>query len=135
MVLRRILIAAIVAVALTMIAMQYGAGQACAAQPGRYTGELMYNYYLPPDPNHGLGAQLYVSPRPTPPLVQHTYITYQPLMPHEFLYQHHRVYHRCNPDGSVTRTVVGWRQGLFPGCPFIDKSAFHGVPRLPLLNQ
>ena len=47
--------------------------------------DLFYNYYAWPSCT-GVGAELYVSPRPVPPHVGHTYITYQPLMPHEFLY-------------------------------------------------
>ena len=41
--------------------------------------DLFYNYYVPPVSccDRGAeGAELYVSPRPTPPLVGHTYITY-----------------------------------------------------------
>ena len=64
---------------------------AMAIEPHRNAGDLFYNYYVPPAPG-GVGAPLYVSPRPTPPLVGHTYVTYQPLMPHEFLYRHYRVY-------------------------------------------
>jgi hypothetical protein len=56
--------------------------------------DLFYNYYVPEPCGVGAGAELYVSPRPTPPFVGHTYITYQPLLPHEFLYPHHRVYRR-----------------------------------------
>ena len=46
---------------------------------------LFYNYYVPPvgcttcGSQGSSGAELYISPRPTPPLVGHTYITYQPL--------------------------------------------------------
>jgi len=67
------------------------------------------NYYVPPGPCGGVGAQLYVAPRPTPPLVGHTYVTYQPLAPHEFLYKHHSVYYRQNPGAGWTRTKVLWR--------------------------
>ena len=74
--------------------------------------DLFYNYYVPPVPCscYGAeGAELYVSPRPTPPLVGHTYITYQPLMPHELLYKHHRCYYRDNgPYAGVTRAHVFW---------------------------
>ena len=56
-----------------------------------------------------VGAQLYPCPRPTPPLVGHTYVTYQPLMPHEFLYTHHRVYKTKHEDAPPTRTSVHWR--------------------------
>jgi hypothetical protein len=35
--------------------------------------------------------------------------TYQPLMPHEFLYPHHRTYHRTYDEGrGLTRTGVHW---------------------------
>ena len=81
----------------------HGSAQTAAAE------DLFYNFYVPPGPNGGVGAELYLSPRPTPPLVGHTYITYQPLMPHEFLYQHRRKYIRCHPDGRRTKTIVAWR--------------------------
>jgi hypothetical protein len=71
--------------------------------------DLFYNYYVAPGPYGGVGAQLYLCPVPTPPLVGHTYITYQPLMPHEFLYRHSRVYWRYNPRGGWTRTSVTWQ--------------------------
>lgn len=72
------------------------------------TPDLFYNYYVPPTCG-GLGAQLYVAPLPVPPHVGHTYYTYQPLMPHEFLYKHHRTYHRYYDDGrGLTRTSVRW---------------------------
>jgi len=82
---------------------------ATAAEPRQGAGDLFYNYYVPPGPNGGVGAQLYLCPRPTPPLVGHTYITYQPLMPHEFLYRHHRVYKTKHEDAPKTRTSVHWR--------------------------
>lgn len=65
------------------------------------------NYYVPPGTPAGTPAALYPSPRPVPPLVGRTYITYPPLAPHEFLYPHHRVYVRDN-GGSKTRTSVTW---------------------------
>ena len=68
--------------------------------------DLFYNYYLPPNCG-GVGAQLYISPRPVPPIAGHTYITYQPLMPHEFTYCHDRTYHRYYNGGQgLTRTHV-----------------------------
>ena len=74
--------------------------------------DLFYNYYVPPvscGGYGGVGAELYLCPRPTPPLVGHTYITYQPLYPHEFLYRHHRTYYRDNgPYAGVTKTWVCW---------------------------
>jgi len=83
--------------------------------PSAQAADLFYNYYVP-GVNGGPPAQLYLCPRPTPPLVGHTYITYQPFMPNEMLYQHHRTYKRC--DGIHRRPVnvtrVHWCGHLFP---------------------
>lgn len=86
-----------------------------AASATASAADLFYNYYVP---GNGVPpAQLYVSPRPTPPLVGHTYVTYQPFYPHEWLYPHHRVYYRC--DGRhlfpMNVTTVSWRSGLLGG--------------------
>jgi hypothetical protein len=78
------------------------ANGAAAYPPG------VFNYYVHPGATGLVGAQLYVEPRPTPPLVGHTYVTYPPLMPHEFLYQHHRVYRTYNPGSGWTRTRARW---------------------------
>lgn len=66
------------------------------------------NYYAMPTGPEGLTAALYPSPRPTPPLIGQTYITYEPLAPHEFLYPHHKCYKTYNGCGQVTRTSVTW---------------------------
>jgi hypothetical protein len=90
-------------------AMLISAGEAAAER--RSSPDLFYNYYAQPGYN-GLGAEMYPSPRPAPPLVGHTYVTYQPLMPHEFLHVHHRNYVRRHADGSCTRTSVTWGNRL-----------------------
>ncbi len=75
--------------------------------------DLFYNYYAWPSCT-GVGAQLYVSPIPVPPHVGHTFITYQPLYPHEFLYTHHRSYQRYYNGGQgLNRTHVHYRASLF----------------------
>jgi hypothetical protein len=71
------------------------------AEAGR--PDLFYNYYVGPP---GVPARLYPSPRPTPPMVGWTYITYQPLMPHEFMYHHKRHYYRYYPNGGFTTVKV-----------------------------
>ena len=97
-------------------------------------GDLFYNYYVPPAGYAGVGVQLYPSPRPTPPLVGHTYVTYQPLMPHEFLYPHHRVvlepptvWRRQHPDlGHVAahpKALAVQPDVAVPACP---RSALRG---------
>jgi hypothetical protein len=78
------------------------ASTAKAAHP-----DIFYNFYVGPTAG-GMGtpAQLYVSPRPTPPLVGHTYVTYPPLLPHEFLYHHHRTYYKYYHNGGFTSSTV-----------------------------
>jgi hypothetical protein len=81
----------------------------------RYYGQpdLFYNYYAWPSCT-GWGAELYVSPLPVPAHVGHTYITYQPLMPHEFMYHHHRTYHRYYNGGQgLTRASVRYSSSWF----------------------
>jgi hypothetical protein len=73
-----------------------------ASQP-----DLFYNFYVPN--NFGEAAAAYPAPYPTPNLVGHVYYTYQPLMPHEFLYTHHRTYHQYYNGGmGLNRTTVHW---------------------------
>jgi hypothetical protein len=77
----------------------------------RYYGEhdLFGQYYLGNNCG-GYGAALYVSPLPVPPHVGHTFITYQPLMPHHFMYRHHHTYHRYYNGGmGLTRASVHYR--------------------------
>lgn len=85
------------------------------------------NYYAMPTGSEGLTAALYPSPRPTPPLVGQTYITYEPLVPHEFLHAHHRSYKTRSGDcqGTVTRTSVTWRHR-----PSLHPSLTGSVPSL-----
>ncbi|HEV3340860.1 MAG TPA: hypothetical protein VG125_10905 [Pirellulales bacterium] len=96
---KRLVCSALVAAGLSLTGVAQGA-------------DLFYNYYVNGTPP----AQLYLSPRPTPPLVGHTYITNQALNPHEFLYHHSRTYYgydgcRCLP---VNRTTVSYKSGLLP---------------------
>lgn len=70
--------------------------------------DVFYNYYVPGD-GAGVPAAMYPAPVPNPPLVGHTYYTYQPLMPHEFLYHHRRTYHQYYNGGmGMNRTSVRW---------------------------
>jgi hypothetical protein len=89
----------------------------CAAAQAEFPyhgpSDLFYNYYVPPVGPGSVGAEMYLCPRPTPPLVGHTYITYQPLLPQEFLWHHHRTYLRWNPDAGYTRTSVRWNRRLW----------------------
>ncbi len=95
-----------IAVASVVVACSLGSGQARAENRRRTSPDLFYNHYVPPAGCNSVGASIYPSPRPTPPVVGYTYVTYQPLMPHEFMYPHKRHYRRVHPDGGVTRTHV-----------------------------
>jgi hypothetical protein len=69
---------------------------------------LAYNYYYPVPGTGQVPARLYLCPRPTPAHVGYTYITYQALAPHNFLYRHRAAY--VSPyNGGVTITTVRWR--------------------------
>lgn len=91
------------------------------------TSNLFQNYYT--DPTHGPTAAMYMAPRPVPANVGWTYYTYQPLYPHELMYQHHRTYYNFyNPQGGfyadpcrgqynaignqgINKTTVTWQAG------------------------
>ncbi|MEN6495533.1 MAG: hypothetical protein ABFD16_14730 [Thermoguttaceae bacterium] len=100
----RLLGMAMVAVAL-LLAGDLQQAQAVGPTPAP---ALFQNYYVPPYAG-GVGAELYPCPRPVPMNVGRTYITYQGLMPHEFLYKHARTYRTEHPDGNATRTRIRWR--------------------------
>ena len=74
--------------------------------------DVFYNFYVPPvnaENYPGAGTQLYVSPRPVPPRMGHTWNTYPPLMPHVFLYKHKRRYIRpAGATGFQTNVRAYW---------------------------
>lgn len=74
--------------------------------PDVFQPDLFYNYYA--GANSGANpASMYPSPGPAPPWVGHTFYTYQPFMPHEMMYKHHRIYHRYyNHQQGLNRTIV-----------------------------
>ncbi len=70
--------------------------------------DLFANYYVPGTCG-GVPAQMYPAPHYVPPMAGYTYVTYQPLMPHELLYTHHRSYYRYYDGGrGMTRASVHW---------------------------
>jgi hypothetical protein len=99
---RTMMRATLLCAALSCLATICDAPAARAAHP-----DLFYNYYVGRTAcGAGQPVQLYVSPLPTPPYVGHTWITYPPLMPHEFLYHHHRAYYKYYRDGGWTCAKV-----------------------------
>jgi hypothetical protein len=98
--------AAVVAIAWTS---DFNTKTAQAQVVPRATAPIFQNYYTSPM-TPGVPAQMYLSPRPTPMLVGHTWVTYQPFMPHEFLYKHHATYCRKQPGRVLPLNVthVSW---------------------------
>jgi len=90
--------------------------QTVLAREGRWKQTISYqdkndlfaNYQVGPHPS-GTAAQMYVSPLPTPPYVGHTYTTYQPLMPHEYLNKHTRSHYAYAQGSGWTRSKVRYR--------------------------
>ncbi len=86
------------------------------AQEGRYKQSISYqskndlfaNYQVGPNPS-GTAAQMYVSPLPVPIHVGHTYTTYQPLMPHEYLYKHTRSHYAYAQGCGWSRSKIRYR--------------------------
>ena len=54
---------------------------------------------------------MYVSPRPVPPFVGHTWHTYPPLYPHELMYKHNRAWYTNHPGAGWTRTKAYYGTG------------------------
>lgn len=94
---------------------------------GSQPNNLFSQYYTQPGAST-VNAELYPAPHQVPRHVGHTYNTYQPLMPHEFMYAHQRDYYRyyatpenfySNQCGGPTdrggyglnKTTVRWQSG------------------------
>ena len=111
------------AIAAGVVLLAGSAAASYAQQP--YGG--YYNYVAQP----GHPAALYPSPIYTPPIAGRTYITYAPLMPHEFLYAHSRTYRQRKPaceGGGYTEISI--RYGY---CPRHNEvSPIHPHPATPL---
>jgi len=102
-----------------VVCLMAGAWQSCQhaqAQEGRFKKSISYqdkndlfaNYQVGPHPS-GTAAQMYVSPLPVPAQVGHTYTTYQPLMPHEYVYKHTRSHYAYVQGSGWTRSKVRYR--------------------------
>ena len=83
-------------------------GAGCVGR-GYDRSDLFYNYYSQ-GYNNSANAQMYISPLPVPPVVGHTFNTYQPLYPHHYLYWHMDRYHNNYDNGrGMNRTsAIYW---------------------------
>ena len=93
---------------------------ACQGHPGKTCSEcvpgdspvsdLFYNYYVDPRCGAVYAASMYHAPHATPGMAGGVYCTYQPFLPHEYMYCHDRVYHRLsNQKQGLNRTHVTYR--------------------------
>ena len=73
--------------------------------PRKYDrSDLFYNFYSKGNYNTA-NAQMYISPVPVPAFVGHTFNTYQPFYPHEFMYWHKNKFHNNYDNGrGMNRT-------------------------------
>lgn len=66
--------------------------------------DLFYNHYTQGHQNSS-NAKMYISPLPVPANVGHTFNTYQPFYPEEYLYWHKNKYHKYYDNGrGMNRT-------------------------------
>ena len=87
--------------------------------------DVFYNYYMQPAMD-GTAASMYPAPMPVPARVGQTHFTYQPLLPHEHMYRHSRVYYNSHGTRDMfysdpcknqmrgttyTKTSVTWGYG------------------------
>ena len=69
--------------------------------------DVFHDFYQPG--NGGVPARAFPAPFPAPPRAGRSYTTYQPFMPNEWLYMHHRTYHQhYNMGMGLNRTSVAW---------------------------
>lgn len=117
---------------------------ACSLSPARADGykraisyqnkqDLFYNFYEGPNPS-GTATAMYVSPRPVPAYVGHTYITYQPFMPHEYLYKHTRTHYSYGCGAGWSRAKIRYgTHGLWADhWWWIVKGEHPSLPRPPV---
>lgn len=91
-----------------------------APAPASRQLDLFYNYYMGTS-GGSRPAAMYPAPRPVPAVVGHVYYTYQPFLPHEYMYSHHREYFTyygnyygygaCAGMPSINHTIVRYQRG------------------------
>jgi len=106
-------------------------------RPAPPQANLFYNFYATP----GMPAAMYPAPHPTPANIGHVYYTYQPFLPHEFLYPHGRTYYTFHGNyhgyghlhggSTINRTFVRWQRGHAQGSSYPLRP--HGRPCMPLI--
>ena len=103
-------VVAVLSFAVSPVSAQFGNGNSA--------NNLFSQYHTQPGASM-VQAGMYPAPHHVPANVGHSYYTYQPLMPHEMMYQHSRNYYNyyntggyygCGND-SLNKTQVRWQSG------------------------
>ena len=103
-------VVAVMSIAASPVSAQFGTGNSA--------NNLFSQYYTQPGASM-VQAGMYPAPHDVPANVGHSYYTYQPLMPHEMMYQHSRNYYNYYNTGgyygggydSLNKTQVRWQSG------------------------
>ncbi len=89
-----------------------------SAQYDNNPGNDLFSQYVTPNGPNMTTAGMYPAPHYVPPMGAQSYYTYQPLMPHEMMYQHSRNYfnyYSTDPNNgspnAVNKTSVRWYSG------------------------
>lgn len=105
------------AVLMACVALVSNSAEAQIGQ-GNYPNHLFAQYTT--QGQGGLTAGKYNAPHPVPAHVGHDYRTYEPLMPHEMMYEHQRNYYNYYNDNSyygggpsLNVTSVRWQNGSY----------------------
>lgn len=93
--------------------------------PDTQSPDLFYNYYQPANAGATHAARMYPAPHPTHPVTGQTYFTYQPFLPHEYMYTHNRSYYRMyNRNRGFNRTHVTYKPNAATSMRQLFQSVF-----------
>lgn len=94
----------------------------------------LFSQYVTPDGPNMTTAGMYPAPHYSPMMGAQSYYTYQPLMPHEMMYQHSRNYYNYYNTGgyfggndSVNVTKVRWQSGANHMAPLRFSTPLSGL--------
>lgn len=113
-------------IAMAMFALAILPALANAQMGDGHTENLFHNMYTAGASNQ-YTAGMYPAPHPTPRIAGHVFYTYQPLQPHQMMYEHTRTYYNtyggpemfyqnpcngsCYGPSGINKTTVTWQHG------------------------
>jgi hypothetical protein len=105
---QRSLTLGLLAIGVGMMAVSFSSARGDESMAAGPPSPFYYSYAQPGYPGVGVMTPPYPAPRPTPPLVGHTYVTYQPFLPQEYLYDHTKFYFAHQPGAGINETTAHW---------------------------